>query len=98
MQCNTHVDLIAWRRDRAFIGVEAAIDRLVAHLRARREGSADAGEPTGLLTHHLDMSDAGWEFVVELVARTRERGAAWLDVAPAFAPADCAAPTSDRSA
>ena len=75
VQCNTHVDLIAWQRDRAFIGAEAAIDRFVAHLRMRRDGSADADadEPTGLLTHHLDMSDACWEFVAELVARTRER-------------------------
>ena len=97
-QCNTHVDVIAWQPDRAFIGGEAAVDRLVAHLRARRDGSADADEPTGLLTHHLDMSDAGWRFVAELVARTREEGAAWLDVATVFGPVDCATPTSGQSA
>jgi chemotaxis protein histidine kinase CheA len=78
LQCNTHVDVIAWQRKRSFIGVEAALDRLVAHLRARRDGSADPDEPTGLLTHHVDLSDAGWEFVVQLVARTRDCGAAWL--------------------
>jgi hypothetical protein len=98
VQCNTHVDVIAWRRGRAFIGADAAIDRLVAHLRARRDGSADPDEPTGLLTHHLDMSDAGWEFVVELVARTRKRGAAWVDVQSAFDSADGDALTSVRSA
>ena len=47
VQCNTHVDLIAWSRDRAFIGVDSAVDRLVAHLESRREGRADAGEATG---------------------------------------------------
>lgn len=98
VQCNTHVDVIAWRRERAFIGVEAAIDRLVAHLRARRDGSVDSDEPTGVLTHHLDMSDAGWHFLVELVARTREHGAEWLDVQSVFGPPDREAPTSGRSA
>jgi hypothetical protein len=81
VQCNTHVDLIAWSRDRAFIGVDAAVDRLVAHLEARREGRADAGEATGILTHHLDFTDAAWEFLAELMARTCAHGAAaWLDV------------------
>lgn len=98
VQCNTHVDVIAWRRERAFIGVESAVDRLVAHLRARRDGSADPDEPTGLLTHHLDMSEPAWKFVLELVARTREGGAAWLDVASALGWADRVALTSARSA
>jgi hypothetical protein len=98
MQCNTHVDLIAWRHDRAFIGVDAAIDRTVAHLQALRKGDADADEPTGILTHHLDMSAPGWDFLVELVARTREQGAAWIDVRAAFALPAGAEPICDRSA
>jgi hypothetical protein len=87
VQCNTHVDVIAWRRQRGFIGVETAIDRLLAHLRSRREGSADPDEPSGLLTHHLDMREAGWAFVVELAARTRERGAEWIDIRRALSEA-----------
>ena len=83
-QCNVHVDLIAWRRERAFVGVEAALERLVDHLRARREGRADPAEPSGILTHHLDMSAAGWQFLADLMARTKERGAAWLDARAAF--------------
>jgi len=98
VQCNTHVDVIAWQHERAFIGDEAAVDRLVAHLRARRDGTSDPEEPTGLLTHHLDMGDAAWRFVAELVTRTREQGAAWLDVATTFGPVDCATPTSGQSA
>lgn len=94
VQCNTHVDLIAWRRDRAFIGVEAAVGRLVAHLAARRAGTVEPEEPTGLLTHHLDFAAAPWPFLGELFARTREHGAAtWVDVATAFAGV-----TSPRSA
>ncbi len=86
-QCNTHVDLIAWRRGRGFIGAEAAIDRLVGHLQARRDGSADPAEPTGMLTHHLDLNDAAWQFLAELIKRTHAHGAAaWLDVTEVFGP------------
>ena len=85
VQCNAQVDLIAWRRDRAFIGAEAAIDRLVAHLRSRREGAVDAAEATGILTHHLDLDAAAWQFLADLFARTRRHGGAkWLDVDAVF--------------
>jgi hypothetical protein len=86
VQCNTHVDLIAWRRDRAFIGAGAAVDRLVAHLAARRAGTVDPEEPTGLLTHHLDFAATPWSFLSELFARTQAHGAAaWVDAGVAFA-------------
>ncbi|MEM7193797.1 MAG: polysaccharide deacetylase family protein [Pseudomonadota bacterium] len=52
-QVNTHVDVIDWKRDRSFIGMDRVVDQLVAHLAAKREGRADIAEPTGLLTHHL---------------------------------------------
>jgi hypothetical protein len=98
VQTNAHVDLIAWRTDRAFVGTEVAIDRLVGHLRARREGGADAAEPSGILTHHLDMDDAAWRFLTDLVARTSEHDAvAWLDARAVFADPDAEGLTSDRS-
>jgi hypothetical protein len=96
-QCNAHVDLIDWRRGRAFIGVRAALERLAQHLRARRDGSADGSEPSGILTHHVDMSDDGWQFVADLMARTQERGAVWLDIRALFGAADRAGVTSGRS-
>jgi hypothetical protein len=99
VQSNAHVDLIAWRTNRAFVGTEVAIDRLVAHLRARREGRADAAEPTGILTHHLDMDDAAWSFVADLMKRTREhRAVAWLGARAVFASAHTEGSTSGRSA
>jgi hypothetical protein len=86
LQVNAHVDPIAWRRDRQFIGDEAALARWVEHLRARREGTCDADEPTGLLTHHLAFDDAAWTFVDALLAHTgRHPGCEWLDVQQAFA-------------
>jgi hypothetical protein len=94
VQCNTHVDLIAWRRGRVFIGVDAAIERLVAHLKARRAGLADPTEPTGILTHHLDFDMDAWEFLAELFARTKAHGGpAWIAAQTAFGRV-----TSDRSA
>ncbi|HEX6136791.1 MAG TPA: polysaccharide deacetylase family protein [Casimicrobiaceae bacterium] len=86
LQVNAHVDLIAWRRDRSFIGADAAIERLAAHLRARRIGEADAGEPTGVLTHHLAFGGDAFAFLDELMARTCARGAsAWLPARSVFA-------------
>jgi hypothetical protein len=97
-QCNAHVDLIAWRKDRTFVGADAAIDRLVDHLKARRERRVDPSEPTGILTHHLDMNDAAWIFLSDLIARTREHGAvAWFDVGKAFGVSDVTGVTSVRS-
>lgn len=85
-QVNTHVDPIAWRRDRRFIGADEALGRLVAHLRGRRESTCDANEPTGVLTHHLAFDDAAWDFVDGLLKATRAHAAvAWLDVRHAFA-------------
>jgi hypothetical protein len=86
VQANTHVDPIAWRRGRAFIGVDETLARIVAHLRARREARVDADEPTGLLTHHLAFDDAMFEFVDALCARTlRHPHVRWLGVDEVFA-------------
>jgi hypothetical protein len=82
---NAHVDAIAWRRDRRFIGADAAIERIVAHLSARREGACDASEPTGLLTHHLVFDESAFDFVAALLDATRAHpGAEWLSVAQCF--------------
>jgi hypothetical protein len=95
-QCNAHVDPIAWRQGRGFVGAERALARVIEHLAARREGRADAGEPTGLLTHHLVFDDEAWAFTEALLAATRDQGAAWLDARAAFghAPATPAPATS----
>ena len=85
MQCNTHVDLVAWRSGRTFIGVDRAIARTIEHLAARRERRVDVDEPTGILTHHLDFAGDAWAFLHELCARTRAHGAvAWMDAGRLF--------------
>jgi hypothetical protein len=86
VQCNTHVDLIAWRKGGGFIGEAAAIERIVGHLQARRVGNVDAAEPTGVLSHHLDFGDDAWRFLEALFAHTqRHRAVDWIEAADAFA-------------
>ena len=85
VQVNTHVDIIAWRNGRGFLGTEPALALAVDHLRARRSDRADADEPTGLLTHHLLHDSGAWEFVAAFIDATRRHPAArWLSAAAAF--------------
>jgi hypothetical protein len=84
-QVNTHVDLIAWKRGRGFVGDERALALAIEHLAARRTGAVDAGEPTGWLTHHADHDEALWTFLARLFEETRDRaGVRWLRPADVF--------------
>ena len=76
-QVNTHVDIVDWHGTRGFVGEHAALRLAVEHLAARRGGGADAGEPTGWLTHHAVHDAGSWEFLDRLFERTRARGARW---------------------
>ncbi|MGH7039081.1 MAG: polysaccharide deacetylase family protein [Stellaceae bacterium] len=85
-EVNVHVDLIAWREGRAFIGEAAALSGILAHLRARRQGLVDVAEPTGLLTHHAVQDAEAAAFLSTLVTRVAAHGAArWLAADEVFA-------------
>ena len=78
-QVNAHVDIIAWRRGRTFVGEERALSEAAAHLAKRRTGAVDAGEPTGWLTHHERHDEAAWTFLARLFERTLQHaGVRWL--------------------
>jgi hypothetical protein len=66
-QVNTHVDVIDWHGTRGFVGLPAALNLLAGHLRAKRTGEADPGEPTGVLTHHLVHDTETWDFLGEVL-------------------------------
>jgi len=84
-QVNTHVDVIDWRGHRGFVGEAKALADMVGHLAAKRRGSADRSEPTGLLTHHLDHDEATWAFVEKFLHWTRQRDTVkWPSVADVF--------------
>ena len=70
-QVNTHVDLVAWHAGRGFAGEEAVLAAAVRHLAAKREGRADAGEPTGWLSHHAVHDEAAWAFLERLFETLR---------------------------
>lgn len=69
VQVNCHVDILQWRPARQFLGTAPAIDLLAGHLAAKRQGTADAAEPSGLLSHHLVHDEAAWGFLAQLLAR-----------------------------
>ncbi|MDH3639439.1 MAG: polysaccharide deacetylase family protein [Gammaproteobacteria bacterium] len=81
---NVHVDIIDWRGSRRFVGAERALQQLLRHLQARREGEADSREPTGLLTHHLVEDNECWMFLDELISRTAGHPVRWLDAQQLF--------------
>jgi predicted deacetylase len=68
---NTHVDPIEWRAGKRFGGAAWTLDQLTAHLADRRLGRVDPAEPTGLLTHHRDLSAPAWACLEELLGRLR---------------------------
>ena len=86
-RADVHVDLVAWRAGRGFIGTEAALGLLVGHLRARRLGVADPGAATGILTHHLVMDRDTAAFLDQLRATVDAHpGARWLPAAELLSP------------
>ncbi len=87
MMCvNTHIDPVAWKDGKRFLGEPESLGMAVAHLRARRLGQVDDREPTGLLTHHLAMDDETWAFAARFLSVTRRHPAArWLTADTLFA-------------
>jgi hypothetical protein len=79
---DVHVDLVAWKQDRGFVGIAAALAGLVGNLRARRLGTRNPDAATGILTHHLVMDGATAGFLDQLIALVDGHGAArWAAVA-----------------
>ena len=76
-----HIDLIDWRGTTGGARAAAAIMRASpgswsGTWRARREGRADAAEPIGVLTHHLDHDECAWAFVERFLERSARHPAA----------------------
>lgn len=86
LSVNAHCDPIRWKTGARFAGEAKSLLQLVEHLSLRRTGTVDADEPTGFLTHHIDLDDKGWAFC-ERLAMTIERhtAARWLASEDVFA-------------
>ena len=73
LQHDTHVDLVAWKSGKRFIGEEEAV-RLAMPFVLR-------GEAVGWLTHHAVHDEAAWTFLERLFAL---RGPRWAGAAELF--------------
>jgi hypothetical protein len=72
-QVNTHVDLIAWRRGKGFIGESGALAGALRFL--------DGNEPVGWLTHHAVHDPQAWNFLERLFTL---RDVRWLSASEVF--------------
>jgi hypothetical protein len=82
---NAQCDPIKWKGGARFAGEAKALGDLIGHLAARRSGTVDAEEPTGFLTHHIDLDEPGWAFCERLAAAVEAHPAAhWRDPLDVF--------------
>jgi hypothetical protein len=65
-QVNAHLDVVDWKGRRGFVGEETALAALMAALRHARQSSH---EPVGVLSHHLVMDEAAWDFLRSLLEK-----------------------------
>ena len=72
-QVNTHVDIVAWRRGKGFIGEGEAL--------AAALGFLDGEEPVGWLTHHAAHDAQAWKFLERLLTL---RDIQWLSASEVF--------------
>lgn len=76
---NAHCDPIRWKSGAHFAGEAKTISQLIGHLEARRTGHVDVDEPTGFLTHHIDLDSDGWDFCTKLTKMvSAHAGARWV--------------------
>lgn len=85
-QVNGHVDLIDWHGTRGFVGEGPALGLIVRHLEARRTGTADPDEPTGLLSHHLVHDAPCWSFLDRLLPTLMRHPAVRIHAPPELFP------------
>lgn len=85
-----HVDLLRWKGKQArFAGAEKVAGTLVEHLRRKRLEPREVSNPTGILTHHLEMDEDAWSFMDTLAQVTRAHGACrWLSAREIFGEED----------
>jgi len=72
-QVNTHIDIVAWRQGRRFVGEDEALSKAIRFL------SEDG--PLGWLTHHAVQDDAAWDFLARLFTI---RDIRWVSAPEAF--------------
>lgn len=72
-QVNTHIDIVAWKDGKRFIGEARALSSALKLL--------DEENPVGWLTHHAVHDEAAWRFLERLA---RVEGVRWQSAAELF--------------
>ncbi|MGQ7842956.1 polysaccharide deacetylase family protein [Granulosicoccus sp. 3-233] len=86
LSINGHCDPIRWKSGARFAGEQKTLTSLVEHLRQRRLAVVDSDEPTGFVTHHRDLDEAGWVFSERLATTIKAHpGAVWVMPSELFA-------------
>jgi len=88
-RADAHCDLLTWKHGPArFAGLEKCVTSIAEHLKEKRSGRMNPDEPTGVLTHHLEMDEDAWGFMDDLLSATRSHPAAvWMSPADIWPPA-----------
>jgi hypothetical protein len=82
---NVHCVPILWSTPPSFSSDEDCLRVIVDHLEGRRQGRYGAGEPTGVLTHHLVQDERSYAFMTKLVKTVSQHPAArWADAREVF--------------
>jgi hypothetical protein len=68
---NVHIDLIAWRPQISARPLAPLAGQLVGSLRARRKGLLPAGDPVGILVHHLVHTPDIWRSLDQVLTVLR---------------------------
>ena len=85
IQANCHCDPIKWKGGARFTGEAKAISMITDHLVTRRVDHNFSCQPTGLVTHHLDMDEPSWNFTEQLAQIISNHPAAsWLSAKQIF--------------
>lgn len=77
-QHDCHIDVIAWRKGRSFIGREAVLEKIAALLETSQS------EAIGVLTHHAVMTAQDMEAVARVLVELRDEGMASVTSAQAL--------------
>ncbi|MEP3917068.1 polysaccharide deacetylase family protein [Ascidiaceihabitans sp.] len=75
LHINTHIDPIFWRGTRGLVPPEQLIAQTVERIETRRNGTEDAAEPLGYLTHHLVHDPDIWAFSYAFLSELLDGGA-----------------------
>lgn len=79
LSINGHCDPIRWKGGARFAGERKTVNQLIEHLQQRRQALVDIDEPSGYVTHHLDLDEQGWIFSERLAATVQAHpGACWV--------------------